>query len=59
MMQFWSKQSSRDADCTVREAELALWREEIAVHCMEMTSQLQIQRDESRAHQQMMNVLPI
>ena len=30
---------------------------EIAMHCKEMTSQLQIQHEESRAHQQMMNVM--
>ena len=40
-----------------REAALSLRREEIAMHCEEMTLQLQIQREESRAHQQMMNVM--
>jgi hypothetical protein len=40
-----------------REAELSLWREEIAMHREEMTLQLQIQREESCAHQQMMNVM--
>ena len=40
-----------------REAELSLRREEIAMRREEMASQLQIQRKESRAHQQMMNVM--
>ncbi len=50
MVQQTSEQSSR-------EAELVLRREEMAMRCDEMTSQLQIQRDESCAHQQMMNVM--
>ena len=57
MVQQRSKQSSRDADCMAREAELSLWQEEIAMRRKEMTLQLQIQREESRAHQQMMNVM--
>ena len=40
-----------------RDAKLSLWQEEIAMHHEEMTLQLQIQRKESRAHQQMMNVM--
>ena len=57
-MQQRSKQSSRDADrTTTRETELALWQEEIAVRREEMMLQLQIQRNESPAHQQMMNVM--
>jgi hypothetical protein len=50
MVQQRSEQSSR-------EAEIALWREEMAMRRDEMTSQLQIQREESRAQQQMMNVM--
>ena len=46
-----------DLDCMVREVELFLLREEIAMRREEMTSQLQIQHEESRAHQQMMNVM--
>jgi len=57
MVQQRSEQSSSDADRMAREAELSLWQEEIAMHCKEMTSQLQIQCEESRAHQQMMNVM--
>ena len=57
MVQQRSKQSSREADRMAREAELSLWREEIAMRREEMASQLQIQRKESRAHQQMMNVM--
>jgi hypothetical protein len=57
MMQQQSEQSSREANRMAREAELALRREEITLHCKEITSQLQIQRKESRAHQQMMNVM--
>jgi len=52
-----SKQHLRDADCTAREAELALWQEEISMCHKEMTLQLQIQCKESRAHQQMMNAM--
>ncbi len=52
-----SEQSSRDANRMAREAELSLRREEIAMRCKEMMSQLQIQREESRVHQQMMNVM--
>ena len=40
-----------------REAELSLWREEIAMRREEMALQLQIQCEESRAHQQMMNIM--
>ena len=40
-----------------REAELTLRREELAMRREEMTAQLQIQREESRAQQQMMNVM--
>ncbi len=47
MVQQRSEQSSR-------EAELALWREEMAMRRDEMTSQLQIQHEESCAQQQMM-----
>jgi hypothetical protein len=50
MVQQRSEQSSR-------EAELALWQEEMAMRCDEMKLQLQIQREESRAQQQMMNVM--
>jgi hypothetical protein len=50
MVQQTSEQSSR-------EAELVLRREEMAMRHDEMTSQLQIQREESCAHQQMMNVM--
>jgi len=57
MVQQRSKQSLRDADHMAREAELSLRREEIAMCREEMTSQLQIQCEESRAHQQMMNVM--
>ena len=57
MVQQRSEQSSREADRLAREAELSLRREEIAMRREEMTSQLQIQREESRAHQQMMNVM--
>ena len=57
MVQQRSKQSLRDADRMAREAELSLRREEIAMHREEMISQLQIQREESRAHQQMMNIM--
>ncbi len=57
MVQQRSKQSSRDADRMAREAELSLWQEEIAMRREEMTSQLQIQCEESRVHQQMMNVM--
>ena len=57
MVQQRSEHSSRDAGRAAREAELALWREEIAMRHEEMTSQLQIQREESRAHQQMTNVM--
>ena len=56
-MQQRSKQSSRDADRMAKEAELTLWREEISMCCKEMTLQLQIQREESHAHQQMINVM--
>ncbi len=58
MMQQRSEQSSRDTDRTVREeAELALCREEITMRHEEMAMQMQMQREESRAHQQMMNVM--
>ena len=57
MMQQRSEQSSREADRMAREVELSLRQEEIAMRCKEMTSQLQIQREESRAHQQMTNVM--
>jgi len=57
MVQQRSKQSSRDADRMAREAELSFRREEIAMRHEEMISQLQIQREESRAHQQMMNIM--
>ena len=57
MVQQRNEQSSRDADRMAREAELSLPREEITMRRNEMTSQLQIQRKESRAHQQMMNVM--
>jgi hypothetical protein len=57
MVQQRSEQSSREADRMAREAELTLRREEIAMRREEMTSQLQIQREESRSHQQMMNVM--
>jgi hypothetical protein len=57
MVQQRSEQSSREADRMAREAELTLRREEIALRREEMTSQLQIQREESRSHQQMMNVM--
>jgi hypothetical protein len=50
MVQQRSEQSSR-------EAELALWQEEMAMRRDKMMSQVQIQREESRAHQQMMNVM--
>ena len=50
MVQQRSEQSSR-------EAELALRREEMAMRRDEMTLQLQIQREECRAQQQMMNVM--
>ena len=46
-----------DAAHMAREAELSLWQEKIAMRRKEMTSQLQIQREESRGHQQMMNVM--
>ena len=57
MMQQQSEQSSRDADHMAREAELALCREEITIRCKEMATQMQMQREESHAHQQMMNVM--
>jgi len=57
MVQQRSEQSSREAGRMAREAELSLWREEIAMRREEMTLQLQIQREESCAHQQMMNVM--
>ena len=57
MMQQQSEQSSRDADRMGREAELALWQEEISMGSKEMMSQLQIHHEESHAHQQMMNVM--
>ena len=57
MVQQRSEQSSREADRMARDAELSLRREEIAMRREEMTLQLQIQRDASRAHQQMMNVM--
>jgi len=57
MMQQWSEQSSRDADRTAREAELALRREEITMRREEMATQMAMQREESRAHQQMMSVM--
>ena len=57
MVQQRSEQSLRDADRMAREAELSLRQEEIAMRREEMTSQLQIRREESRAHQQMMNVM--
>jgi hypothetical protein len=57
MVQQRSEQSSREADRMAREAELSLRQEEIAMRCEEMTLQLQIQREESRAHQQMMSVM--
>jgi hypothetical protein len=57
MVQQRSEQSLRDSDCMVREAELSLRQEEIAMRCEEMMLQLQIQREESRVHQQMMNVM--
>ena len=57
MVQQRSEQSSREADRMAREAELTLRREELAMRREEMTSQLQIQREESRSHQQMMNVM--
>ena len=57
MQQQWSEQRSREDDRKARDAELSLRREEIAMRREEMTLQLQIQREESRAHQQMMNVM--
>ncbi len=57
MMMQPSEQSTRDTNCTARKTENALWREEIIMRRKEMTSQLQIQRKESHAHQQMMNVM--
>ena len=30
----------RDADCTAREAKLALWQEELTMRCEEMTAQV-------------------
>ncbi len=57
MMQQRSEQNSRDADRTAREAEVALWREEMNLCCKEMTLQLQIQHEESHANQQMMNIM--
>ncbi len=57
MVQQRSEQSSREADRMAREVELSLRREEIAMRREEMTSQLQIQREESLSHQQMMNVM--
>jgi hypothetical protein len=57
MVQQRSEQSSREADRMAREAELSLRREEIAMRREEMAWQLQIQREESRAHQQRMNVM--
>jgi hypothetical protein len=48
MVQQRSEQTSRDADCAAREAELALWQEEITMCREEMMSQLQIQREEKR-----------
>ena len=56
-MQQRSEQSSRDADRTAREAELALRREEITMLREEMAMQMAMQREETRAHQQMMNVM--
>jgi len=52
MVQQRSEQSSREADRMAREAELSLRREGMAMRRKEMMSQLQIQREESRAHQQ-------
>jgi len=57
MVQQRSKQSLREADRMARDAELSLRREEIAMRRKEMMSQQQIQREESCAHQQMMNVM--
>ena len=57
MQQQWSEQRSREDDRMAREAELTLRREELAMRREEMTAQLQIQREESRAQQQMMNVM--
>ena len=57
MQQQWNEQRSREDDRMAREAELSLRREEMAMRREEMASQLQIQREESRAHQQMMNVM--
>ena len=57
MMQQRSKQSSRDANRTAREAELALCREEITMQRKEMATQMAMQQEETRAHQQMMNVM--
>ena len=30
----------RDANCTAREAKLALWQEELTIRCKEMTTQV-------------------
>ena len=57
MMQQRSEQSSRDADHTAREAELALRQEEITMRHEEKATQMAMQREESRAHQQMMNIM--
>jgi hypothetical protein len=57
MMQQQSKQNSRDADCMVREEEVALWQEKMILHREETTLQLQIQHKESYTHQQMMNIM--
>ncbi len=57
MMQQRSEQNSRDADHMARETEVALWQEKMTLHRNEMTLQLQIQREESCAHQQMINIM--
>jgi hypothetical protein len=57
MMMQQIEQSSRGADRTAREAELALRQEEITMRCEEMATQMAMQREESRVHQQMMNVM--
>jgi hypothetical protein len=57
MLQQWNEQNLRDAYRMAREAEVALWQEEMTLHREEMTLQLQIQHKESRTHQQMMNIM--
>jgi hypothetical protein len=53
MMQQRSKSDVWDADCSGRGTELALSQEEMVICQKEMTTQLQIQHEESLAHHQM------